>query len=269
MDQFKQQVFQDFSNLLYQTTGIYVGEQKKSLLFTKISRLLRKKQMTSIDDYWKLLNQSANTDELQEFIDIMTTNTTEFFREINHFHFLKNNAPNILQHNPRINRDKTVRVWSAACSSGQEPVTLAMVLNELWGDRFEVKILATDISSRILNQALAGFYTEEQCRGVPNYYLHKYFSRRDDGFAIKDSIKNMIKYRQFNLLQPYSFQHGFDLIFCRNVLIYFDNQEQQELAQKFYKQLVPGGLLFLGHSESLFNKEHEFKSVGHSIYLKD
>ncbi|MGE5422827.1 MAG: CheR family methyltransferase [Ignavibacteriales bacterium] len=268
MEPFQHHVYQKYSDFLYQATGISIGEQKEHLLLTKLSRLLRKKQLDSADDYLKLLSQPGNKNDLQEFINMMTTNTTEFFRENDHFDFLKNNIGYLLEQNPRIVKDRVIRVWSSACSTGQEPITLAIVLHELLKQQIEVRILATDISSQVLLKAMSGTYNQTECLDIPSYYLQKYFEKQGEQMVVKDEIHRLVKYRLFNLMSPYHFRKGFDIIFCRNVMIYFDSETQQQLIDKFYPQLPPGGLFFLGHSESLINKRHSFKPVGHSIYVK-
>lgn len=259
--------FKEYSDFLYQTTGINMQANKKHLLDSKLNRLLSKNNLGSADDYIGLLSRPQNASQRQEFINMMTTNTTEFFRESNHFSFLQDRLDLIMGKNPRIKQEKTIRVWSAACSSGQEPVTIALVLKQLLGD-YQVRILATDINTRVLSKAVEGVYSEGECLGVPRFLLNAYFEKCPEGYRLGSEIRSLITYRQFNLMNEYSFKWGFDIIFCRNVLIYFDQQVQQQLINKFYGHLVGGGLLFLGHSESMVNKKHRFKSIGNSIYLK-
>ena len=261
---------QQFSELLYAQTGIAIDDKKHYLLQTKVDRLLVKKRIRSYEEYWRLLNQPNNHADFQEFIDMMTTNTTEFFRESDHFDYLRQNFASVLQANPRIQRNGEVVIWSAASSTGQEPVTLAMVMLELLQPyNLDVRILATDIDSQVLQKAMHGVYSPQECVGIPAQLLHKYFHHLDSGdYQTTELLRSVITYRQFNLMNPFRFRYGFDFVFCRNVMIYFDSVTQQSLVEKFYDVLVPGGLFFLGHSESMINKQHRYKPVTVSIWAK-
>jgi len=261
-------VLEMFSNLLYQTAGIVNDERKRHLLKTKMDRLLSRKGIGSYEEYWDLINTPGNHADLQEFFDMMTTNTTEFFRENNHFVYIQNNFNTIMQHNPRIQRNREVVIWSAASSSGQEPVTLALVMLELLGEKYGVRILATDLDTQILTKAIRGAYSPPEVEGIPPKLLSKYFSRVGEEYLTVDRVRSVITYRQFNLMHDFKFRHGFDMIFCRNVMIYFDNTTQETLVNKFYEQLVPGGMLFMGHSESMVNKQHRYRPVAPAIWLK-
>lgn len=265
---FKNSQFQSYKDFLYKKTGISVSQAKKHMFNTKIQRLMNNNDMSSYDDYYKMISNAANTNKMQEFIDTVTTNTTEFFRENAHFEFLSKNMDSIMQNIPRIQGNKEIRVWSAACSSGQEPLTLAMVLREILGSQIDIKILATDINSKVLAKAMRGIYSSYECDGIPKYYFKKYFVKRGDSYQVKDSIKKCVYYRHYNLMQSFAFRNHFDIIFCRNVMIYFDIEAQQKLITKFYNNLIPSGLLFVGHSESLINKKHQFRYLEPSIFIK-
>lgn len=258
-----------FSDLLYQQTGIAIDERKKHLLQTKMDRLLSRKGIQSYDEYWDLINVPGNHAEFQEFIDMMTTNTTEFFRENDHFTYIQNNFELIMRNNPRIKKNREVVIWSSASSSGQEPVTLALVMLELLQSyHFQVRILATDIDSQILQKAMQGIYSAQDCSGIPNNLLRKYFRQVGDDYQTTEQVRSVISYRQFNLMNDFRFRFGFDFIFCRNVMIYFDAQTQEQLINKFYDVLVPGGLFFLGHSESMVNKKHNYVPAAPSIWMR-
>lgn len=265
---FKEKHFRSYSELLYQKTGISISESKKEMFHIKIQKLMRRNNIESYDDYFKIISNSNNSKQIQDFINTITTNTTEFFREKGHFDFLTDNIDSILKKIPRIERNKEIRVWCAASSSGQEPITLAITLKECLASNIKIKILATDISSKVLTKAMKGVYSESECEGIAKYYLIKYFDKVPGGYKAKDSILNIINYRYFNLMQSFNFNHYFDLIFCRNVMIYFNTQVQETLINKFYQNLIPEGLLFIGHSESLINKKHSYKYVGPSIYKR-
>ena len=146
---------------------------------------------------------------------------------------------------------------------------MAMVLKESLDSSIDIRILATDISSKVLKKAMSGKYTFSECDGIPNYYLTKYFYKLADGYQLKENILKMISYRYFNLMNDFNFKNSFDIVFCRNVMIYFDNKVQETLINKIYNNLTSKGFLFIGHSESLVNKQHSFKFVGPSIYRKD
>lgn len=257
-----------YISLLFKKTGISISDSKKQMFNMKIEKLMRLNDISSYDEYFKIISDDRNSEKIQEFINIVTTNTTEFFREKAHFDYLVKNIDQIINEVSRIKKNREVRVWCAASSSGQEPVTLVMILKESLGEKINIKLLATDISSKVLKKAMKGYYTLAECDGIPKYYLTKYFIRQNDGYQVKDSILKCISYRYFNLMNDFRFKNSFDFIFCRNVMIYFDNKVQEVLVNKFYDNLVMQGLLFIGHSESLVNKVHSFKFHGPSIYKK-
>jgi chemotaxis protein methyltransferase CheR len=268
MDRFNDTHFKKYSDLLYEKTGIFIRQNKRETFKMKINKSMTKQNITSYDEHLKYLQGKGSEEYFQQFINDITTNTTEFFREEAHFHFIEHNLKTILKNNPRILNSKQIRIWSAGCSSGQEPVTLSVFFKECFDHDIDIKILATDIDSKILSQAIKGIYSHTECEHIPKSISLKYFSKTNQGFSVKDEIKENITYRLFNLMDDYNFQKGFDIIFCRNVMIYFNNNIQEKIVNKFYKTLVPGGLLFISHSESLVNKEHNYKYIGPSIYMK-
>ena len=264
----KESQLRSYSNLLYEKTGINISDSKRETFEIKLQKLMRRNNISSYDDYFKIITDDANTSHLQEFINTITTNTTEFFRENSHFEYIRRNIEKILEEVPRINRNGEMRIWCTASSSGQEPVTIAMVLRECLDEKIKIKILATDISSKVLKKAMNGVYTHSECAGIPKYYLTKYFSKNAEGYKLNESISKLISYRYFNLMNEFNFQNKFDMVFCRNVMIYFDNKVQETLINKIYDNLISGGMLFIGHSESLVNKKHSFRFIGPSIYRR-
>lgn len=264
----KDSQFKAYIDLIFKKTGISISNSKKEMFHMKIQKLMRLNNITDYDEYFKIVSNDNNKEKIQEFINVVTTNTTEFFRENAHFEYLKKNMTQIISELPRIKANREVRVWCAASSSGQEPITLAIVLKECLGEDINVKILATDISSKVLKKAMQGQYTLAECEGMPDKYLKKYFTRNAVGYQAKSTLLSCISYRYFNLMNEFKFKYRFDIIFCRNVMIYFDNKVQETLINKFYRNLVNRGLLFIGHSESLVNKKHSFKFFGPSIYKK-
>lgn len=268
MSQFTESHFQLYSKYIYNRYGMHINHQKKSLLFLKVDKAMKSTGLDSYDDYYQLISNESNQDAIKVFASVITTNTTEFFREIAHFEYLKQNIESIISKSPRILKNGEIRVWSAGCSTGQEAYTIAMVLDELLGDRVDVKILATDISQRVLLTAQKGFYPDVFQSQISKYYFYKYWEKSPEGFSARNELKKLITFRAFNLVDDFSFKKGFDIIFCRNVMIYFDINSQEKLVRKFYQTLSPGGLFLVGHSESLMNKTHEFKYIMPAVYTK-
>jgi len=264
----KESQLKSYSSLLYKKTGINISDSKKETFEIKLQKLMRRNNIENYDEYFRIISNDNNKEHIQEFINTITTNTTEFFREIAHFDYIRNNIEKMLANIPRIEKNKEIRVWCAASSSGQEPVTMAMVLRECLDAKINIKLLATDISSKVLKKAMTGKYTLSECESIPKYYLSKYFQKEEEGYKLKKDILNLISYRHFNLMSSFRFQNRFDLVLCRNVMIYFDNKVQETLINKIYDHLTNGGIFFIGHSESLVNKKHSFKFVGPSIYKK-
>ncbi|MGE5417044.1 MAG: CheR family methyltransferase [Acidobacteriota bacterium] len=260
--------FKAFSELLYEQAGLAISPQKINVLQAKLNKVMNRKQIGSYDELLRRISEPGNELDFQDLIDIVTVHTTEFFREKEHFEYLRNNMSQLIHSNPRIAQQREIRIWTAASSTGQEPVTIAMVLSDCMPDGISVKVLATDISKASLMTAQMGVYSREQCEDIPKYYRIKYLEPLNDGYRVKDEIKSLISYRLFNLMNEFPFKKGFDIIFCRNVMIYFDMPVQQQLIDKMSDHLIPGGLLFVGHSESLSNKKHNLSFVGPSIYMK-
>lgn len=261
--------FQKIRSYIYKSLGHEVDDKKRETVTTKIYKIARRHGMSEAKDYLNYLYNSNDPEVVQEFLNEITTNTTEFFRESSHFDYIKNNINHIIESIPQIKRTGVLRAWSAPCSSGEEPITLAIVLKECLPAHINFKILATDIDTRILAKANRGRYTESECKGLTKQMMLKYFKKDAEGFyVIGEEIKKQISYRQFNLTDEYPFKHSFDMIFCRNLMIYMDNAVQEKLINLFYGHLVENGLFFIGHSESLLNKKHNYKYVSTAIYKK-
>lgn len=260
--------FHNFSDLVYQRLGMYIEDKKKEVFQLKIQKAMRKKSIASYSDYFDIISNVNNTAEFQDFVNFITTNTTEFFREQNHFRYLVDHLDEIMAANPRMIRNQEIRIWCAGCSTGQEAYTLSMILHEHLNKAIHARILATDIDSDALSRAIKGTYSLNECEMLPANYKLKYMEKTDNGFKVSDAILQKITFRSFNLMDAFEFKKGFDIIFCRNVMIYFNAKVQQKLIDKFYEQLVPGGLFFIGHSESLVNKTHQYKNKAPSLYMK-
>ena len=255
-------------SLIRNNCGIHLDQSKTTVLQAKLDKLLRRLNLYSYDEYFRLLTTGADQRIWRQFIDEITVHQSSFFRENAHFEFIRCQMRMILESNERIVKNREIRVWSASCSTGEEPYTAAMVLREWLPPEIDVRILATDISARALAVAQKGIYPPNIKKEMDPYYLLNCFTWHGDSYQIKPAIREMVAFRLFNLMEPFPFKEPFDLVFCRNVMIYFDRQVQQELIGKLHKVTARGGILFLGHSESLFDKEHAFKHLQPTIYQK-
>ena len=262
--------YKKLQDYIYNKLGTDVDEKKKETVTTKITKLMHRRGMATPQDYVKFILSATNPDDIQEFFNEITTNTTEFFRENEHFKFIKENIDQIIADIPRIRRDREIRLWSAPCSSGEEPITMAIVLKECLPPEIRIKILATDISHKVLAKAQRGVYSGSECKGLSKQHISAYFKKTPDGFyAVDSELKKLITYRHFNFMDDFKIiKKNFDIVFCRNVMIYMDGETQEKLINKFYDVLVPNGLFFIGHSESLLNKKHNYKHVRTAVFKK-
>jgi chemotaxis protein methyltransferase CheR len=267
--------FKKFSELVYEKTGIYLKPEKKELLNARLGKRLRACKIASFSDYFDLVIRDRSGKELVNLINSVSTNFTNFFREQAHFDLLTSLVlPQFLQAGQ--GEKRKLNIWSAACSSGEEPYTIAMVLEEFFAKNrsqaVDYRILATDISTRVLDQAKKGVYTEERVSKVPPEYLRNYFQkgvRNAVGYVkVKDCIRNRIRFERFNLMDEFPWQEAMDVVFCRNVMIYFNTETQENLVGKFHRCLLDGGFLFIGHSESLTRLRHHFTQVATTAYRK-
>lgn len=262
--------FEMFQKLIYDEIGISLADHKRTLVQSRLRKWLNKFNLNNYHELYKKIKNDQSGQMLILLINAITTNVTSFFREENQWIYLQEHIQEIFDF-----KKKRIRIWSAACSSGQEPYTIIMFLKEHIPDfnRWDVKILATDISEDILSKAIKGIYTQKEIEGMPHNMIVKYFDMIEDEkgnelFVIKDVIKKHIKFRIFNIVTgDFSmFKNYFDLIFCRNVMIYFDRPTQSSLLDKFSKLLGKNSRLFIGHSESIHKKEDIYKMLQPSIY---
>lgn len=267
--------FQLLRTLIFEKSGITLNDGKKELVRTRLGSKLRNGGFGSFKDYYNYVVEDRTGEELVTLLDAISTNLTSFFREINHFNYLRNHIVPETMEKKRGSGDKEIRAWSAGCSSGEEPYSLAFTLADiLRGDKgWDVKLLATDISTKVLARAARGAYTEEQVQTVPKDMASKFLDRAmEDGdrlYKVRPEIRSLIQFKRFNLMTPtFPFKRGFDFIFCRNVMIYFDKPTQQVLINKFFGALADGGYLLIGHSESLTGVQHRFKYMQPTIYKK-
>lgn len=268
--------FDLFRSLIYNTCGIHITSSKKELVKARLSKRLTKSGIGSFKDYYKYVTTIDNTgNELIHLIDSISTNKTDFFREKKHFDFLDNTLlPSLISRKMK-ERNKKLRIWCAAASSGEEPYTLAMtVFNHIKPDNgWDVKLLATDISTKALQKAINGIYKNELLKEMPPGTISSHFSKvlvdNANCYRVKDHLRDIITFRRFNLISPqFPFKNPFDFIFCRNVMIYFDPETQRKLVAKFYNCLPKDGYFFIGHSETLSRSDSDFKYIQPAIYQK-
>lgn len=255
--------------------GIRMPETKRTMLEGRLRRRLAALNMTDFQQYCRyVFDEQGMDDEAVHLIDAVTTNKTDFFREPDHFHFLAEHAlPQVLAGRTRA-RPRLI-VWSAACSVGAEPYTLAMVLDDLAGQTqgFDFTILATDISTRVLEKAAQGIYAEEMVAPVPAEYRRSYFMRARDSrrheMRVVPELREKIRFLRMNLLEDsYPLDQPADLIFCRNVLIYFDKPTQNRVIGRLCDNLRPGGYLFLGHSESVSGHDLPLQQTAPTVFIR-
>jgi len=268
------QTFNKIRRLVKEEFGLNLTEQKKSLVLARLQKLLTQNSFNDFDSYLGFLLKDKTGQALSDFINKMTTNHTYFNRESKHFDFLRKFVfpqwlPVIKSYNPT----KKIRIWSAGCASGEEPYQLAMELIDFFGYsqlKEKVAVLATDISTEALMQARQGIYSRENVFNLPPAYVPKFFLPKGaNQYVVKPMLKDFILFKRLNLIRAtFPFKNRFHVIICRNVMIYFDQPTKDQLLEKFYQFLEPGGYLLIGHSESLMQRDKLFKYVQPSIYQK-
>lgn len=263
-----------FTKLVYDTAGIHLGDAKRELVRSRLLKRLRKLSIGTFEHYYEYVCKDSTGKELAHMIDAISTNKTDFFRENQHFQFLAETVLPALADKIKCSQNGRIRIWSAGCSSGEEPYTLAMLLRDEL-DAYalrDAKILATDISTQMLSTAVAGVYEESKIAPVParlrSLFLKKESTLSGVQYRMGPEIRKMITFRRLNLMDAkFPFSGKFDIIFCRNVMIYFDKPTQEELVNKYFNCLHKGGYLFIGHSESLNSLKTPFRFVKPTIYL--
>lgn len=265
--------FSYLSQLAGMHAGINLNASKRELVYGRLARRLRALGLRTFKEYCNLLNDE-NSDEFTHFINAITTNVTSFFRENHHFEFLANELLiQVIKKQAGMSRPR-LRIWSAGCSSGQEPYSIAIVLKECIKDidRWDAKILATDLDSNILDKARQGIYSAESIQDLSLDRRKKWFKFRDEDknekVKIINDIKKLVTFKQLNLSGTWPMKGPFDAIFCRNVTIYFDRPTREKLIDNFANLLTRDGCLFVGHSESLFGLTNRFYSLGNTIHRK-
>jgi chemotaxis protein methyltransferase CheR len=266
--------FEFIRTLVYEHSRINLGPDKRELVAARLGKRLRARHLGSVDEYCELLRRDRDVDELAHLIDAISTNHTFFFRENAHFEFVRSHiVPEMLARRVT-DRAACFHAWSAACSSGEEPYSLAITLQDALGaSGWPWKIEATDISHRVLAKATAGIYRSDVVGKLPPAVLKQHFQRgigpQEGNYRVRPSLAANVSFQQMNLLEGEPpFTAAFHVILCRNVMIYFDRPTQEELVQKLTRRLVPGGYLLVGHSESLTGIRHRLQMVRPAIYRR-
>jgi chemotaxis protein methyltransferase CheR len=262
--------FKRLRELVHERTGIALSEAKRELLYGRLARRLRKLKLSSFAEYCQLV-ESHDSAELQELTNAITTNLTSFFRE--HYHFKQLAAEALPQIEAKRSGLRRIRLWSAGCSTGEEPYSLAIVMRETLAHLagWDIKLLATDIDSKVLAAATGGAYAAERFKGVSAERVKHWFREiagQPGLFTACSELRSLITFKQLNLLDSWPMKGPFDVIFCRNVVIYFDKATQRSLFDRMADLQQPGGWLFIGHSENLLNVTRRYKLVGRTVYRR-
>lgn len=267
--------YEAFRKLVYETSGINLGDEKMQLVRARLGKRLRERGLPSFGAYYKAVLDDPTGEELCSLLDAISTNTTHLFREKNHFDLLQKIIANWVADPARRGRRNALRIWSAGCSSGEEPHSIAMLAHDALKGHpgIELKILASDLSVQMLSRAKVGLYEFHRVGTVPDPLKRRYLKQvPHDGktaLQIVPELRRCITFARFNLMAPtFPFKHGFDVIFCRNVMIYFDRPTQEALVKRFATHLHDGGYLMIGHSESLNGVDHPLTYVEPTVYRK-
>ncbi|OMH32212.1 protein-glutamate O-methyltransferase CheR [Motiliproteus sp. MSK22-1] len=257
--------FESVRQRLNDHAGIVLSDIKRDMVYNRLTRRLRVLGLSRIEQYLQLLdNPDRGPEEFVNFINALTTNLTSFFREPHHFEYLRQQLPSLLK------RTNTLKIWSAGCSIGEEPYTIAITLSPLLHKGQSAQILATDIDTSVLAAADKGIYDQERVQKLDQTILKQAFLRgkgqRSNMVRIKPELRSMVQFTPLNLMGPWPMKGPFDIIFCRNVMIYFNKETQKKLVNRMADLLIPQGHLFIGHSETLHNTTDRFQAVGQTIY---
>jgi len=263
--------FNKLAGFIKSNYGVYLKKEKQTLVMGRLHDVLIQNKFKNFSEYYDYVISDKTGKAAIMLIDKITTNHTFFMREAEHFFYFRDVVLPYLKKNIR---DNDLRIWSAGCSTGEEPYTLAMIIDKFFGANkifWDTKILATDISSKVLEHAKRGIYTNEKIASLPFSWRQHYFEKIDrSNSIIVDRIKNEVIFRKFNLMEKvFPFKKKFHVIFCRNVMIYFDAQTKRELVNKFYDLTERGGYLFIGHSESISRDETKYKYIMPAVYRKE
>ena len=258
--------FNDITSRIYNLAGIVLRDHKKDMVYGRLARRLREYQFNSFADYRKFLDSPEGEKETQFLVNALTTNLTSFFRENHHFEHLYKMLSEVVKANPR----PKLRLWCSAASTGQEPYSIAMTLAKVGFTPgvHDVKLLATDLDTNVLDKARAGIYEPKTLEKMPREYAESFTRREDGNYQINQKLKEFITFKQLNLLNNWPLRNQFDVIFCRNVLIYFDQPTRAAIVGKMLDLLPVGGILYLGHSEAFPLAAERVRNEGHTIFRK-
>lgn len=264
----KRETMERFRALVYDMSGINLGDKKEALISARIGKRMRALNLETSEDYLHYVESSGDEAELVQLIDAISTNVTSFFREADHFQFLAEVCEKW-----RAAGQRRFRVWSAASSSGEEPYSIAMTMLDTLGSECDVRILATDISTKVLALARAGVYAPQRVASCERATVLRHFQKEVNGavqYSVRSDVRRLCIFKQLNLAQPpFPMRGPLDVVFCRNVMIYFDAQVRLALLREIHRLLKPGGYLCVGHAESLTGLDHNFKTVRPSICRKE
>jgi chemotaxis protein methyltransferase CheR len=273
--QFSDTDFRSLVALARERTGISLSDSKRNLIYSRLSRRLRALDMTSFRAYREYLQSADGEQEIESFINSISTNLTKFFRESHHFDHLRDRVALPFAQASSGKPGQRLRIWSAGCSTGEEPYTIAAVLRRaiLDVERQDVRILATDIDTEVLSKGTNGEYPAASIDDIPENYRSLFQPKNNRGSSaavvMSDELKSLISFRHLNLMEPWPMRGLFDAIFCRNVMIYFDGPTKTTLIDRFVEQLKPGGWLYIGHSESLLGTHQNLSHAGRTIYRRN
>ncbi len=259
--------FERIRERLYDVAGISLSDAKRTLVIARLSKVIRALKLPSFDAYLRFLETEGTPSDAQDFVNALTTNLTRFWREEHHFSHLLSHVGELMQARLRVS-SRRLRIWSAGCSTGQEPYTIALSLLDAHPElkRWDFKILATDIDTSVIARAATGIYPESELNGLGPERA-RLFERLEDGrIAIPQAVRQTVIFKPLNLMAPWPMRGPFDAIFCRNVTIYFDKPTQGEVFARLGSILAPGGFLYIGHSENLGTGSAGFRLVGKTIY---
>lgn len=263
--------FSKFAEFVKTNYGIHFKDEKRTLVAGRLSGMLESMHMSSLSEYTEYVMADRTGQAATAMLDKITTNYTYFMREADHFDYFKDK---VLPYLAKTVKDRDLRIWSAACSTGEEPYTLAMLIQEFFGQgkaAWDTKILATDISQGVLAKAKAGIYGREKIANLPEPWKKRYFREYDgENLIVSEHIRNEVIFSNINLMTPMlPFRRKMHVIFCRNVMIYFDNETKDRLCQRLYEITEPGGFLFVGHSESLNRERTKYRCIMPAVYRKE
>ncbi|MGD2119139.1 MAG: protein-glutamate O-methyltransferase [Chromatiales bacterium] len=269
--EFTKKDFEFLSKAINERTGIVVSEEKFNMFYSRLSRRVRALNLQSFKQYCDIVRDDRDGHETNELINAITTNLTAFFRENHHFEYLANTVvPELMEKN---RNERTVRIWSAGCSTGEEPYSIAITLNEsaLASSSWDVQVRATDLDSNVVATASRGVYAMSRVDGIASNRLRRWFLKGKNTqlgqVRVKPELQKLIGFGQLNLMDNWKVEPQ-DVIFCRNVIIYFDKETKTRLVEQYANSLKPGGYLFIGHSESLYKITDRFELIGNTIYRK-